>query len=409
MLGRKFDKLAKKFDAKSKNTENIPESLKRPILDVLIGFKESADPGQYKNGAKKTIPKYFGAWNNVAEIGEQVRNLYEEYKSLAPESSGKDKSTHEGMQYSYIDINSIAYDEQTVKMLEIITDQFAEYATDENGETKYDADGKPIKVGYKNIFDLDSSDLRLLYDTMTALEASLTQATEIVNGQRESIAGAAAKALDEVSNVNYNKGVKINVLSKNTVGNKINAALSDMKELSNRFVATSLDPVRYGRFLSGYNDDSIVAKLFKNLHDGDVKREAYTKVQSVAYQYSEKDLSKIQKDDVKEFDFRDTETGERVKVSQGIIMSIYLTDQQSSGRRHLLADRLNHYTVLPVLIAQIIANEKKLSLKTVTRLDLLSRIYNTSRDMLRVIKCSEKFQERLAKSLTTSFNRKLTK
>ena len=355
MLGRKFDKLAKKFDAKSKNTENIPESLKRPILNVLIGFKESADPGQYKNGGKKTIPKYFGTWNNVAEIGEQVRNLYEEYKTLAPESSGKDKSTHEGMQYSYIDINSIAYDEQTAKMLEIITDQFAEYATDENGETKYDADGKPIKVGYKNIFDLDSSDLRLLYDTMTALEASLTQATEIiVNGQRESIASAAAKALDEVANVNYNKGVKINVLSKNTVGNKINAALSDMKELSNRFVATSLDPVRYGRFLSGYNDDSIVAKLFKDLHDGDVKREkimqkAYTKVQSVAYQYSEKDLAKIQKNDVKEFDFRDTETGERVKVSQGIIMSIYLTDQQSSGRRHLLADRLNHYTVLPDL------------------------------------------------------------
>lgn len=355
MLGKKFDKLVKKFDAKSKNTENIPESLKRPILNVLIGFKESADPGQYKNGNEKTIPKYFGAWNNVAEIGEQVRNLYEEYKSLAPESSGKDKSTHEGMQYSYIDINSIAYDEQTAKMLEIITDQFAEYATDENGETKYDADGKPIKVGYKNIFDLDSADLRLLYDTMTALEASLSQATEIiVNGQRESIAGAAAKALDEVANVNYNKGVKINVLSKNTVGNKINAALSDMKELSNRFVATSLDPVRYGRFLSGYNDDSIVAKLFRDLHDGDVKREkimrkAYTKVQSVAYQYSEKDLSKIQKDDVKEFDFRDSETGERVKVSQGIIMSIYLTDQQSSGRRHLLADRLNHYTVLPDL------------------------------------------------------------
>lgn len=357
MLGRKFDKLAKKFDAKSKNTENIPESLKRPILDVLIGFKESADPGQYKNGNQKTIPKYFGAWNNVAEIGEQVRNLYEEYKSLAPKPKDKsdDESTHKGMQYSYIDINTIAYNEQTAQMLEIITDQFAEYATNENGETIYDADGKPIKVGYKNIFDLDSSDLRLLYDTMTALEASLTQATEIiVNGQRKSIASAAEKALDEIANVNYNKDVNINVLSKNTVGNKINAALSDMKELSNRFVATSLDPVRYGRFLSGYNDDSIVAKLFKDLHDGDVKREkimqkAYTKVQSVAYQYSEKDLAKIQKNDVKEFDFRDTETGERVKVSQGIIMSIYLTDQQSSGRRHLLADRLNHYTVLPDL------------------------------------------------------------
>lgn len=361
MLGRKFDKLVKKFDAKSKNTENIPESLKRPILNVLIGFKESADPGQYKNGAKKTIPKYFGAWNNVAEIGEQVRNLYEEYRALEPKPKKNDEgkeekeSTAKGMQYSYIDINSIAYNERTLKMLEIVKDEFAEYATDDNGETIYDADGKPIKIGYKNIFDLDSSDLRLLYDTMTALEASLTQATEIiVNGQRESIASAAAKALDEVSNVNYNKGVNINVLSKNTVGNKINAALSDMKELSNRFVATSLDPVRYGRFLSGYNDDSIVAKLFKDLHDGDVKREkimqkAYTKVQSVAYQYSEKDLAKIQKNDVKEFDFRDTETGERVKVSQGIIMSIYLTDQQSSGRRHLLADRLNHYTVLPDL------------------------------------------------------------
>ena len=355
MLGRKFDKLVKKFDAKSKNTENIPESLKRPILDVLKGFKEAADPGQYKNGGKKTIPKYFGAWNNVTEIGEQVRNLYEEYKSLEPQTADKSNPAPKGMQYSYIDINSIAYNERTLKMLEIIKDKFAEYAVDENGETMYDADGKPIKVGYKNIFDLDSSDLRLLYDTMTALETSLSQATEIiVNGQRESIASAAATALDEIASVNYNKDVNINVLSKNTVGNKINAALSDMKELSNRFVATSLDPVRYGRFLSGYNDDSIVAKLFRDLHDGDVKREkimqkAYTKVQSVAYQYSEKDLTKIQKNDVKEFDFRDTETGERVKVSQGIIMSIYLTDQQSAGRKHLLADRLNHYTVLPDL------------------------------------------------------------
>ena len=355
MLGRKFDKLVKKFDAKSKNTENIPESLKRPILDVLKGFKEAADPGQYKNGGKKNIPKYFGAWNNVTEIGEQVRNLYEEYKSLEPQTADKSNPAPKGMQYSYIDINSIAYNERTLKMLEIIKDKFAEYAVDENGETMYDADGKPIKVGYKNIFDLDSSDLRLLYDTMTALETSLSQATEIiVNGQRESIASAAATALDEIASVNYNKDVNINVLSKNTVGNKINAALSDMKELSNRFVATSLDPVRYGRFLSGYNDDSIVAKLFRDLHDGDVKREkimqkAYTKVQSVAYQYSEKDLTKIQKNDVKEFDFRDTETGERVKVSQGIIMSIYLTDQQSAGRKHLLADRLNHYTVLPDL------------------------------------------------------------
>lgn len=62
MLGRKFDKLVKKFDAKSKNTENIPESLKRPILNVLIGFKESADPGQYKNGAKKL-------YRNISERG----------------------------------------------------------------------------------------------------------------------------------------------------------------------------------------------------------------------------------------------------------------------------------------------------------------------------------------------------
>lgn len=365
MLGRKFDKLVKKFDAKSKNTENIPEALKSPILNVLIGFRESADPGQYKNGGKKTIPKYFGAWNNVTEIGEQVRNLYEEYKSLEPQNADKGNPAPKGMQYSYIDINSIAYNERTLKMLEAVKDEFAEYAVDENGETVYDADGKPIKVGYKNIFDLGSSDLRLLYDTMTALETSLSQATEIiVSGQRESIASAAAKALDEIANVNYNKGVNINVLSKNTVGNKINAALSDMKELSNRFIATSLDPVRYGRFLSGYNDDSIVAKLFRDLHEGDVKREkimqkAYTKVQSVAYQYSEKDLTKIQKNDVKEFDFRDTETGERVKVSQGIIMSIYLTDQQSAGRKHLLADRLNHYTILPDLDSANSQNHSK--------------------------------------------------
>ena len=56
---------------------------------------------------------------------------------------------------------------------------------------------------------------------------------------------------------------------------------------------------------------------------------------------------------------RDTETGERVKVSQGIIMSIYLTDQQSSGRRHLLADRLNHYTVLPDLDSANSPNHRK--------------------------------------------------
>lgn len=68
MLGRKFDKLVKKFDAKSKNTENIPESLKRPILNVLIGFKESADPGQYKNGGKKL-------YRNISEHGTMSLKL----------------------------------------------------------------------------------------------------------------------------------------------------------------------------------------------------------------------------------------------------------------------------------------------------------------------------------------------
>lgn len=57
---------------------------------------------------------------------------------------------------------------------------------------------------------------------------------------------------------------------------------------------------------------------------------------------------------MKEFDFRDVETGRRVPITQGVLLAIYLTDRQKSGHIHLLGgtdesygNKAKHFTVLP--------------------------------------------------------------
>ena len=380
LLGKMLDRLTKRMDGKAHNNEYIPESLKQPVLSVLSGFREFADPGIYKNGKQKSMPGYFGEWINVAAVGEKVRDLADEYSKLKNEN----KSSQENMKYSYIDINSIAYNEGTMKTLEALKDELAEYKT-VNGEVVLDADGNKIKIGYQNIFTMSAENLKHLYLTMQELESSLREATEIiVDGQRQQINNASIRAIENIRAVNYRKDVNLNMLTQKSVGKKFNGALNDVKELSNKFIATQLDPVRYGRFLSGYDDSSVTAKIFKDLRDGDVKskkimQKAYTKVQSVAYSFQKSDLKKAQTKDVEEFDFRDIETGKHVKVSQGILMSIYLTDMQRAGRLHLYDEnKMEHYTVLPDLDS---ANSKKSYIKSKSKSELSHKVRFTIDDL----------------------------
>lgn len=317
-LGRMLNRMSKRLDEKTNNNEYIPQALKGPILNVLSSF--TADPGNYKNGKAKPLPGYFGEWKNISEIGDRVNELTNVYSQLKPKDT-KDK------QYSYIDIESLAYKDATLETLQHLSDE----------------------LKGKNIYELSASQLEMVYNTMSDLEETLRDSVQIiVDGQKISIKEAATQAISETESVHYKKNANISDSAF------INMIASGGRELKNRVIATSLDPVRYGRFLSGYHDDYIVNKIFRGLHEGDMDRikiqqEAFLKIQSVTLKYSNKELKDLQRADVKKFDFKDIKTGERVKISQGLLLAIELTNRQSDGHRHLVNDNFNHYTVLPDL------------------------------------------------------------
>ena len=318
-LGRMLDRMTKKLDGKANNNEYIPEVLKKPILDVLSSF--TADPGTYKNGKKKTLPGYYGEWKNIAKIGDRVNELTNAYESLKSKNDSKEKK------YAFIDVNSIAFREGTLEVLKYLSENL-------NG---------------KNIYDLSSDDLIDIYEAMQELDNSLRSAVEIIlDGQKMSVQEAANRAIAETESVKYKKDVK---RFNNTA---VNVAAGIPREIKNKFLATQLDPVRYGRKLSGYHDDYVISQVMRELHEGDKKhtrimQECFVRVQAVTSKYSKSEIKGLQRDDVTEFNFKEQKTGKRVKVSQGMLLAIYLTDRQADGHRHLANENFNHYTVIPDL------------------------------------------------------------
>ncbi len=318
-LGRMLDRMTKKLDGKANNNEYIPEVLKKPILDVLSSF--TADPGTYKNGKKKALPGYYGEWKNIAKIGDRVNELTIAYESLKSKDDSKEKK------YSFIDVNSIAFREGTLEVLKYLSEN----------------------LKGKNIYDLSADDLIDIYEAMQELDNSLRSAVEIIlDGQKMSVQEAANRAIAETESVKYKKDVQR--FSNTTV----NVAAGTFRTLKNKFLATQLDPKRFGRVLTGYHDDYVISQVMSELHEGDKKhtrimQECFVRVQSVTSKYSKSEVKGLQRDDVTEFNFKEQKTGKRVKVSQGMLLAIYLTDRQADGHRHLVNENYNHYTVIPDL------------------------------------------------------------
>lgn len=318
-LGRMLDRMTKKLDGKANNNEYIPEVLKKPILDVLSSF--TADPGTYKNGKKKALPGYYGEWKNIAKIGDRVNELTNAYESLKSKSDSKEKK------YSFIDVNSIAFREGTLEVLKYLSE----------------------KLNGKNIYELSADDLIDIYEAMQELDNSLRSAVEIIlDGQKMSVQEAANRAIAETESVKYKKDVQ---RFSNTA---VNVAAGSFRTLKNKFLATQLDPKRFGRVLTGYHDDYVISQVMSELHEGDKKhirimQECFVRVQSVTSKYSKSEVKGLQRDDVTKFNFKEQKTGKRVKVSQGMLLAIYLTDRQADGHRHLVNENYNHYTVIPDL------------------------------------------------------------
>ena len=327
-LGRMCDRLTKRLDGKAKNNEYIPDNLKGPIIDVLSCFNVK--------DAKNATPGYFGEWNRIKEVGERVDELAKEYNNMKPEPTPStdleknlEKKEKEKPQNTFIDIESISYKEPVNKQLKNLAEM----------------------LEGQNIYTLTSHELSAIYDTMKMLDESLRDAVQIiVDGRKQNFKELANEAMQEVKNnkarVDYSK-------MKNVLA-------APAKQLGKSFVATHLDPVRYGRMLSNYHDDSIIYKLFSGLHEGEnkaitIQQKAISRIKEVTLKY-EKEIKGIQNEDVKEFDFRDVETGRRVPITKGVLLAIYLTDRQKSGHIHLLggteetyANEAGHYTVLPNL------------------------------------------------------------
>lgn len=320
-LGRMLNSMSKQLDGKANNNEYIPESLKQPILDVLSSF--AVDPGKTKYGKQKAVPGYYGEYRRINEIGSAVTELAQKYSALKKDKTNE--SDESKQQYAFIDIEELPYDSKVNSTLNKLSE---------------------LLKG-KNVYQLDVYDLEAVADAMELLDQKLKDAvTVIIDGQNMQIQEAAIKAINETEKVRFSKDVQ-------RFGNdKLNSILSTPRELRNAFVATSLDPVRYGKFISGYHDEYITYKIFSGLHEGDKKRirimeSAMLEVQRTLVKYKDKEIESLQKDDVSEFDFRDIETRKRAKITQGVLLAIYLTDKQADGHRHMINDKWNSYTVIP--------------------------------------------------------------
>ena len=242
-------------------------------------------------------------------------------------STDLEKKEKEKPQNTFIDIESISYKEPVNKQLKNLAEM----------------------LEGQNIYTLTSHELSAIYDTMKMLDESLRDAVQIiVDGRKQNFMALANTAIEEVKN---NKSITDYSKMRNVVA-------APFKQLGKSYITTHLDPVRYGRMLSNYNDDSIIYKMFSDLHKGEnhaiaLQHEAISRIKEVTIKYSD-EVKKIQNEDVKEFDFRDVETGRRVPITQGVLLAIYLTDRQKSGHIHLLGgtdesygNKAKHFTVLP--------------------------------------------------------------
>ena len=302
LLAKEYEKMVKRLDGKANNNEYIPERLKAPIKNLLELFEVVPEDG-------KNLPGYWAEYRNLKDVGQRIEDVFKQYSSLSKEMSDNYQI---GDSYN---ADALAYD------------RAVEAALEEMSEL----------VKGKNVYSMSAEQLRLVYEGMKMLDTQLRRAVEvIVDGKRMYIKELAEKAVDEVQSVHFNKG-------------------SGIMDLRNAAIATHLDPVRYGRFLSGYNEDAVIYKLFKDLHEGDKKRvrimqKAFTELQrTLNSEFSNKELKALQTEDVKDFDFRDKNTGDRVGISRAVLLSIYLTDRQADGHRQLVNEKANHYTRLPDL------------------------------------------------------------
>ena len=310
-LGRKLNSMTKRLDGKANKNEYIPESLKEPILNVLRLF--DVDPGVNKDGTPRNTPAFFGAFRELDSVSARIHALHTAYSKL----KGK---TDFGKDALGFDINALAFDEGVLNELENLADL----------------------VEGRRVFELDSGDLNTILEVMNDLDRHLKRAVEIiVDGKKTTIKEAATAGIEEMNGVYYRKD------SKRFIANLF-------KDARNNFLATSLDPVRYGRFLSGYKDGAVWNKLMGDLHHGDQERvrimqQAYMAVQNVTDKYDRKQLVKMQRDAVEEFTMKDRQTGKDVKLSQDMLLAIYLTDMQADGHRHLCAEKPTQYTRVPDL------------------------------------------------------------
>lgn len=300
-LGKMLNSMTKKLDGKTNNSAYIPDNIKKPMLEVLKLFKFEK---QKKDGTTRALPAYFGKFRNIDDVGKAVYALAAEYERLKPDVEKNDDA----------DLTSGHYRDFVLGYSKSIGENLKALAAALNG---------------KNVYNLTAAELRDVLTCMRDIRDGINHAGEIiVNGKKKRLELISEICVEEMGKVHFDKNDKSGV----------KAAL---KDAGSSVLATSLDPVRYGRFLSGYNDDSIIAKLFADLHAGDKKRvkilrEAFLKMEKTKSKYSNKELRALQRDDVKEFDFKDLDTGERVKISRGMLISIALTSYQKLGMKHLV-------------------------------------------------------------------------
>lgn len=169
----------------------------------------------------------------------------------------------------------------------------------------------------KQIKDLTASEVAALTQSIIELRTAMENEKKLLKEENEKTIAETAELLTRQQE-KVSTGIK-----------------SNFKHLLNKFLTFQLDPIRAFKFFSGYQKDSVLVELTKDLNEGQLGKTAYTKG---AYEIFDKLLQNESfTKDLKTLNIPITgKDGETAYISKAMRISIMLHSKHNDNMRHIV-------------------------------------------------------------------------
>lgn len=182
------------------------------------------------------------------------------------------------------------------------------------------------ELGDRAINQLDGTQLERVYNLLRIIENNLTQARQVlINGQWQDIHETGESVLKEMQK---QAGVK------NRKGQR-----DMLKAAYEQYAQWTLSPTRYAKHITGYDENSALLPFFKALEEAEgkavsIRREGLEIFDDIVKMFPKRfDSFTGRKAEFLDFGITDRNTGETVRITPAMAISIYRQAQNKSNRR----------------------------------------------------------------------------